>query len=194
MLSFPQSQLLDRLVQKCHLCLWLWWWETCQSPSLCWCHSPRLTRWHLLWWTLYWYRRISVELPVKFCSVGYHRLTSCRWGGSQAVRFSKEGAIDLVIRFPTAYSITACCFGGKNDLMCYVHPFDYMIMQVQIIINYLWLRHTVERMEVIQVCRKSTLTPATFFVLIWVQGGSKGVLDIGSPVKYSGTLVVQAIL
>jgi len=78
--------------------------------------------------------------------------------------------------------------------MRYVHPFDYMIMQVQIIINYLWLRHTVERMEVIQVCRKSTLTPATFFVLIWVQGGSKGVLDIGSPVKYSGTLVVQAIL
>lgn len=135
-----------------------------------------------------------MELPVKFCSIGYHRLTSCRWGGSQAVRFSKEGAIDLVIRFPTAYSITACCFGGKNDLMRHVHPFDYIIMQVQIIINCSWLRHTVGRMEVIQVCRKSTLTPATFFVLIWVQGSSKGVLDIGSSVRYSGTRVVQAIL
>ncbi|KAF5356013.1 hypothetical protein D9756_003835 [Leucocoprinus leucothites] len=37
---------------------------------------------------------------------------SCRWGGSQIVRFAKDGTIDLVVRFPTAYSVTACCFGG----------------------------------------------------------------------------------
>ncbi|KAJ3568794.1 hypothetical protein NP233_g5477 [Leucocoprinus birnbaumii] len=45
---------------------------------------------------------------------------SCRWGGSQIVRFTKDGVIDLVIRFPTVYSVTACCFGGPNDDQLFV--------------------------------------------------------------------------
>lgn len=45
-------------------------------------------------------------------------LASYRWGGSQIVRFAKNGTIDLVVRFPTALNITACCFGGRKILWC----------------------------------------------------------------------------
>ncbi|KAJ7361646.1 SMP-30/Gluconolaconase/LRE-like region-domain-containing protein [Mycena albidolilacea] len=41
---------------------------------------------------------------------------SARWGGSQVVRFSPSGSVDLIVDFPTVLNITACTFGGpKND-------------------------------------------------------------------------------
>ncbi|KXN89948.1 Regucalcin [Leucoagaricus sp. SymC.cos] len=45
---------------------------------------------------------------------------SCRWGGSQIVRFTREGAIDLVVRFPKVLNVTACCFGGPNNDQLFV--------------------------------------------------------------------------
>lgn len=38
------------------------------------------------------------------------------WGGSQVVRFSPSGSVDLIVDFPTVLNITSCAFGGpKND-------------------------------------------------------------------------------
>ncbi|KAF8078536.1 hypothetical protein FPV67DRAFT_1663259 [Lyophyllum atratum] len=45
---------------------------------------------------------------------------SARWGGSRIIRFTKNGAIDVEIFFPTALNITACCFGGPNDDQLFV--------------------------------------------------------------------------
>ncbi|KAF9460810.1 hypothetical protein BDZ94DRAFT_1290988 [Collybia nuda] len=45
---------------------------------------------------------------------------SARWGGSQILRFTPEGTVDIQIIFPTALNITACCFGGPNNDQLYV--------------------------------------------------------------------------
>ncbi|KAI0067741.1 hypothetical protein BV25DRAFT_1793920 [Artomyces pyxidatus] len=45
---------------------------------------------------------------------------SARWGGSRINRFDKDGKIDVEVLFPTAYSITACCFGGPNEDQLFV--------------------------------------------------------------------------
>jgi len=45
---------------------------------------------------------------------------SARWGGSRILRFSRNGAIDAEIIFPTALNITACCFGGADNDQLFV--------------------------------------------------------------------------
>ncbi|OBZ79256.1 Regucalcin [Grifola frondosa] len=45
---------------------------------------------------------------------------SARWGGSRIIRYTRDGAIDLEVFFPTALNITACCFGGPNNDQLYV--------------------------------------------------------------------------
>ncbi|KAF8237769.1 hypothetical protein L208DRAFT_1355732 [Tricholoma matsutake] len=47
-------------------------------------------------------------------------LWSARWGGSRIIRYTKDGAIDAEIVFPTALNITACCFGGPDNDQLFV--------------------------------------------------------------------------
>ncbi|KAF8603997.1 hypothetical protein BDV93DRAFT_556007 [Ceratobasidium sp. AG-I] len=66
-------------------------------------------------------RRVHIEIPKAhglpdgLCFDDEGGLWSAHWTGSKIVRFSKEGKATLMIRFPAAFNITACTFGGPNN-------------------------------------------------------------------------------
>lgn len=39
-------------------------------------------------------------------------VTITSWAGSRVTRFAPDGSIDVIISIPSAWNVTACCFGG----------------------------------------------------------------------------------
>lgn len=58
--------------------------------------------------------------PDGLCIDKEGGIWSARWGGSRIIRYTKDGAMDLELYFPTVLHVTACCFGGPSEDQLYV--------------------------------------------------------------------------
>ncbi|KAF8319926.1 hypothetical protein DL93DRAFT_2108007 [Clavulina sp. PMI_390] len=64
--------------------------------------------------------RERYALPDGLCLDSEGGIWSASWAGSRVTRFAPDGSEDIVISIPSAWNVTACCFGGPNLDQLYI--------------------------------------------------------------------------